>query len=209
MIDADPIVWAVGCVVKDDPLENALHTVKLKLNYIVEQTGADEHQLYLTGGNNFRYDIDINYKANRVQAKPHWFHEIREYMSSIWGAEIVDGIEADDAIGLASDPKTSIICSIDKDLDQLPGKHYNYNQDRLYNVTYEEGMHFFYKQMLMGDRADNIEGIKGIGKVKAEKMLSDLSLDKKMCKVGLEYACHFDDPEDVYMKNSKLLWILR
>ena len=37
LIDADPIVWAIGCVVKDDPIENALHTVKLKLNDIIEK----------------------------------------------------------------------------------------------------------------------------------------------------------------------------
>ena len=61
----------------------------------------------------------------------------------------------------------------------------------------------------MGDRADNIAGIKGVGPVKAEKMLAGLPLDKKNCRVGLEYACHFDDAEDKYLQNSILLWILR
>lgn len=211
LIDADPIVWAVGCVVKDDPIENALHTVKLKLNDIIEKSGADSYDIFLTGGGNFRKDVHDSYKANRDDGdRPYHFDAIRQYMVDVWGGTIYEGVEADDAIGLASTADDStIICSIDKDLDQLPGVHYNYNKNSIYEVSYEQGMHFFFKQMLMGDRADNIGGIKGVGPKTAEKLLQGLSEAEKRCCVGLQYAIHFDDPEEMYVRNSLLLWILR
>jgi len=70
-------------------------------------------------------------------------------------------------------------------------------------------MYLFYKQMLMGDSADNIKGIPGVGPKKAEKLLDGLDLKDMACLVGLQYAIHFDDPETEWLTNSKLLWILR
>ena len=208
LIDADPIVWAVGCVVKEDPLENALHSVKMMLNNILDKTECDDHQLFLTGERNFRKEVHESYKANRKQERPHWYNEIRQYMIDHWGAEVVDEVEADDALGLNANDST-ILVSIDKDLDQIPGMHYNYNKDSAYYVNSEEGDRFFWTQMLTGDRADNIAGIAGIGPVKAGRILDGLTSEACRCEVGVQYAIHFDDPEEMYERNAKLLWILR
>jgi hypothetical protein len=42
----------------------------------------------------------------------------------------------------------------------VAGWHYNFVKKDKYYVTAEEGMRFFYRQILTGDRADNIQGIK-------------------------------------------------
>lgn len=209
LIDGDPLVYAVGFATGEDPLENALHSIKLKLNFILDRTERDEHQIFLSSSSNFRYDVHSGYKANRDTSKrPYHYEAIRAYLEEIWKAEVVDGIEADDALGLAQNDST-IICTIDKDLDQIPGMHYNYNKDRLYHVTYDDGMKFFYTQMLTGDRADNIEGIRGIGPVNAKRILHGLTEQEMRCEVGMQYALHFDDPEEMYERNARLLWILR
>ena len=209
LIDGDPIVYAVGFATGEDPLENALHSVKVKLNYIMEQTETTKCRVFLSPEKNFRTEICSDYKANRDTSKrPYHYEEIRNYLFDTWKAEVIDGLEADDALGINQTDST-IICTIDKDLDQIPGLHYNYNKDRLYNVTYDEGMKFFHTQMLTGDRADNIQGIRGVGPVKAKHLLEGLTEAEMWCAVGLEYALHFDDPEEVYERNAKLLWILR
>ena len=66
-------------------------------------------------------------------------------------------------------------------------------------------------QMLMGDPADNVVGIPGIGPKTAEKILNkgEEMGSLRRCIVGHEYAKHFDDPEEMYTKNARLLFIMR
>lgn len=209
LIDGDPLVYAVGFATGEDPIENALHSIKLKLNFIMDRCNRNDCRIFLSPEKNFRNELTPEYKATRnPKGRPTHYQAIRDYLTEVWAAEIVDNIEADDALGLAQTDST-IICSIDKDLDQIPGEHFNYNKDHHYEVTYDEGMKFFWTQMLTGDRADNIRGIHRVGPKTAEKLLDGLSEHEMRCQVGLQYALHFDDPEAMYELNSKLLWILR
>ena len=68
---------------------------------------------------------------------------------------------------------TSIIVSIDKDFDQVPGWHYNFVKGEKYYVDDDQGFYNFCAQLLTGDRADNIIGLRGIGPVGAAKILGD------------------------------------
>jgi DNA polymerase-1 len=63
------------------------------------------------------------------------------------------------------------ICSIDKDMQQIPGAHYNWNTGKKFVVTKEDADWSFYMQILTGDPGDGYTGIPGIGKVKAAKIL--------------------------------------
>jgi 5'-3' exonuclease len=58
--------------------------------------------------------------------------------------------------------------------------------------------------MLMGDRADNIVGIKGIGEVKATKMLAKAQTESEMLAVCLEAL-----GEERLKENGLLLWLRR
>jgi 5'-3' exonuclease len=130
---------------------------------------------------------------------------------SAWGCEVIEGQEADDAIGIAAynygdDDEAYIIMSIDKDLDMIRGWHYNFTKDIKYFVQEDETLRTFYTQVLTGDRVDNIPGLKGIGPKKAEKILKDCTTEKEMYAAVLEA---YDNNEEYLWEQAKLLWIRR
>lgn len=137
--------------------------------------------VYLTGADNFRERIATErvYKGNRNRLlRPYYYEECRLYLRERWQAQVIDGYEADDAISIESrslwDKQVPhIIATVDKDLDQIPGPHYDYNKKVWYHVDKEDAMMFFYEQVLQGDSTDNIPGIYRMGKTKAKDLVKD------------------------------------
>jgi 5'-3' exonuclease len=80
----------------------------------------------------------------------------------------------------------AVIVSIDKDFKQVPGLLYNPTKDEWTEVSEEEGLLFFYTQLLTGDRVDNIQGVNKIGPKTAEKILEGASTKEEMWKSCLE-----------------------
>jgi hypothetical protein len=99
-----------------------------------------------------------------------------------------------------------VICSVDKDLDQIPGWHYNFVKGTAYHITPEEGMYRFYKQILTGDSADNIIGLKGVGPIRADKMLEDCDTEEKLYEACL---AAYDGDAGRVLENAQLLWLRR
>jgi len=193
LVDADLVAYrcAASCqkqgVVTED-FGIAQGRASNLLNSILEATKATDKVLYLSGGENFRKAVVPTYKANRVdQERPHYLEALREYLVTEWGAKVTDGIEADDALGIAqtvAPEGTTVICSLDKDLKQVPGYHYTWEMNgtgstgkawkreaALSLVKPQEGMFSFYWQMVMGDRADNVPGFDGKLRVAVPKFL--------------------------------------
>lgn len=210
--------------INPDPIENCLHSVKLMLSSIVEDSGADEYVVYLTGEGNYREEVAtiLPYKGNRTAAKPFHYQNIRDYLTGKHRAEVVDGMEADDMMGIVQYKNwkyehglDTVICSIDKDLDMIPGWHYNWNKQEKYYVDDDEGMRHYYHQLLTGDRTDNIQGIPGIGKQKADKLLSQCTTEEDMWETVLDaYMAYYNELSAsevmcVVKENAKLLWIVR
>ena len=136
--------------------------------------------MFLTGKNNFRKRINPQYKANRKDTiPPIYLQQCRDFLIQEWNAEVSEGCEADDELGIAQGEST-ILCTLDKDLDMIPGLHYNWMHNNIYEVSELEGLQFFYKQLLIGDRSDNIFGVDGIGKVKAAKLIDHLTTEEEM-----------------------------
>lgn len=220
MVDADYLIYRVGFAVKDDePLEYALSTVKSSLLNIWERfPEAKNRRLFLTGRDNFRdklATIQI-YKGNRDPShKPKFYSEIKEYLVGVHGAEVVSGMEAEDACGIqqyAHKDASTVIVGVDKDLMCIPGFHYNPVKEALVYVTLAEANEHFWKQVLMGDRTDNIRGIDGIGPKTADKLL--IPCEKEWIKmrdvVLAQYKKqHGDDAERAMDETAKLVWILR
>ena len=203
--------WAdeVNTYVKAEPLSHCLHTVKQMLHRILRAVEAEDYAIFLTGRANFRLDIDPEYKANRKDApKPIYLQDIRDYLTKNWQALVVDYMEADDALGLMQADDT-VICTIDKDLDLVPGKHYNWKREEMYEVSDEEASRKFYTQLLMGDRVDNIKGVPGIGIKKAEKILADCECAAEMHDrvLGIYLEKFEEDGKKEFIKNARLLWI--
>lgn len=220
ILDLDIIVYRVGFAVKDDePIEYALSTTKNAIHNILDRFPDRTSQwLYLSGKGNYRDDLATFavYKGNRDPShRPHYYAEIKEYMLAHQGAILIEGQEADDAIvqkQWENKDKSTVICSIDKDLRTCPGFHYNFVKDTLDYVEMVDANAFFFHQLLVGDRTDNIPGIKGVGEVKAKKLLDPCQKDvNKMREVVVqEYKKQYGmDAERAYHEISNLLWIRR
>lgn len=178
-IDGDIIVYSCGFAAEGEPVENCLHSVKKMVEGIVNATSATSHTIYLTGSNNFRKEVATiqEYKGNRKDTpKPTHYQAIRDYLIDVHKAELIEDMEADDALAIAAHASTAdtyVIATIDKDLDMVEGWHYNWRRDELYEVGKEEGMRNFYKQLLTGDSSDNIPGLFKLTGKKALKKIKD------------------------------------
>lgn len=161
------------------PLEFALEATRTQMQNIIEEIGAKHVKIFLSGDTNYRYALAKQrpYKGNRTADKPVHYGAIRQYLSDRWGAEVVDKIEADDQLSiLARSPDLSgraVIATIDKDLDQIPGAHYNYMKKVSYDIDPIEAELFFYQQCISGDATDNIPGCYKMGAVKAQRLVYD------------------------------------
>ena len=203
LIDADIVAYRVACTLQEDDAEDFVYARAEDLvDQILVNTEATEYRLFLTGKDNFRYTIYPEYKAHRPKEKPFWLESIRQYLIATFNAEVIDGMEADDALGLNQTDDT-IICSIDKDLLMIPGKHFNFVKDEFYDITEFEGLKHFYKQCLMGDRSDNIKGIEKIGTKKAEKLLAECETEKHL----FDAVRNAYGNDDEFKMNAQVLWI--
>lgn len=190
LIDGDIVAHRVAWTTENDNESIAKFRADDMLDGILLDTGAIEFTIFLSdrAENNFRYKIYKEYKANRASLpRPRFLETLKEYLVTRWEARIAYGHEADDALGIEQcnrnvgyskedlfDAQTSCICSIDKDLLQIPGNHYNFVKKEFIYVSPDIGLQHFYRQILIGDTSDNIGGCKGIGPVKAERILAPL-----------------------------------
>lgn len=192
LIDGDILCYRVGFTTEAEELYIAKVRIDDYIDKILDSVRADRFTIFLSDDseNNFRKRIYPEYKANRTQPKPRHLDALRLYLVETHLAVIAAEEEADDAMGIMQckyeNKDHCIICSIDKDLLQIPGYHYNFVRETQVYVTPEEGMRTFYQQLLKGDKVDNIPGIYGIGDVKAEKLLKEAKTEEEMFKVCME-----------------------
>jgi hypothetical protein len=210
-----------------EPLEYCLSSVKRMVKNIVEDCGADTYTLVLSGKDNFRMDVATlrPYKGNRVSAKPFYFDDIKAYMINVLNTHVTYGEEADDYLSYTSLDTGDIIATIDKDLRNTAGKHYNWNRKCLDEVSEIEANCNFWTQMLTGDATDNIPGLFRLTGVKASKAFKDevdacytydgmrtvvihtyqRAFEKKMG----DDAPSFDEQEAMLTEIGQLLWMRR
>lgn len=239
LIDADLVAYrsAASCEptrIKPDreAREVAILRADELMRRILHETGAESYRAFIGGEDNFRYKIYPEYKANRTdKPKPEYLQDVRAFLVSEWNAEIVNGMEADDAMAIAQtkelyysdEPETmgelipdqcsSIICSIDKDLLQTAGWHYNFVRLERQFVDELAGLKHFYTQLILGDQSDNIPGYDGKMRPKVPQFLQPCidsiwrSTDEyEMFSIVLEM--YGGDTERLH-RNALLLYILR
>lgn len=179
LLDGDIFAFRVACTTEGLPEGIARARLEDMLDVAILESGIDSYRVFLTGENNFRKQIYPEYKANRTKPKPEHLQFLREWLKTHWEAEEEEGLEADDLLGI-NQTENTIILSIDKDLLQVPGEHYNFVKKEFNIVSPIEGLQSFYRQLLIGDRSDNIFGISGIGPVKANKLINSISNEQAM-----------------------------
>ena len=205
-----------------EPLPNALYNVRSIVNATAEAMQADPKEdvlVYLSGPTNFRTGVAtiLPYKGNRDPAhKPVHAADIKAMIRREYTTRTSEDEEADDQIAYEHyadwlhDPYSTVIATVDKDLDMIPGLHYNFRKKESYYVTPEQGIWWFYRQCLTGDTTDNIPGIDGVGPVRAAKLLPPVGAGvEELHRVVLgEYAKAFGDQADArLLEVGRLLWI--
>lgn len=162
-----------------------------KLERIYDKTGCREAEMHFsTGKSNFRFTIDPQYKAHRSGRSPTDLMLLKEKLLDNFPGTMNEEIEADDIVVYKAmqDPEKYVMCAVDKDLlYAVPGKHFNYYESAKYNiemkwtdiVTIVDAIVWPYKQAIIGDKADNIQGIKGKGPAAANKIFAGCTNDKE------------------------------
>jgi len=172
-----------------DTEENAIAATRTKL-FSIEKEIREHYGLVrfdsittiLSGPGNFREALATRfpYKGNRDPShKPYWYQSIRNYITGSWGGIVVTGREADDECSILARKDLAagadyIIATIDKDLDQIPGKHFNYLKRVFYALSETESEQFFWEQCLSGDATDGIPGCFKMGGVRAKSVVQSI-----------------------------------
>ena len=158
LIDGDLVCYRSAASAEKDEENIALIRANRTLQDIVSVTDASDVKLFLSGTANFRYGLYPEYKANRKDmVRPRHLELVREFLVTKWTCSVTDGIEADDALGIAHQAAPgSVLVSIDKDLLQLPGHHYDFVKLIWREIDELQGLRNFYTQLIEGDASDNI-----------------------------------------------------
>jgi DNA polymerase-1 len=184
VIDCDPLLWAAAYMNKDMNNDHVmLQTLDHMFTNILINTKADEYVGFLQGADpSHRHKMFADYKGTRPP-KPDWFRvseqSLKDQLHHHWKCEYAMGQETDDCIASVVEKykgtdTVTIVCSIDKDFNQLEGEIYNPRKNETITVTEFEAEYNLAKQILMGDRVDNIQGLPGIGPKKAQDYLEVL-----------------------------------
>ena len=201
-----------------------LNNITLKILDSVEATKIkiDSIEYFVTNcKNSIRKKIDTNYKANRKPTSiGKWVSLLRNELISDGVVSWSDEWEADDLIAdRASDIPYygCVIISLDKDLMQIPGVHFNYYKDKesgqmrgLSHTSKLDSFRSLAYQMLTGDSTDNIKGIPKIGIKRANDILghckTEYGLFRNVVQAYYEFKDRFEEePRIELMKNFRLL----
>lgn len=228
LLDADIVAFRAAAAAEKEDEGIARYYADQLIDQLLLETKSDSYNLYLTGDNNFRYQIYPEYKAQRIDMyRPRHLKYVRDYLLSI-RAELSDGCEADDLMGIEQCAnKDTVIVTLDKDLQMIPGLHYSWEisgvsvrKDKATgeeirtpwtkaavwtDTNEDECRRFFWTQVLTGDVADNIKGATGVGKVGASKAFAGCESDADYFEAALPF---FSCKEELEM-NAACLWIWR
>ena len=177
------------------------------------------------GGSKRRKKINPNYKSNRTPkrvTKFDAFNSLEEEKESmkiqfrrlltylellpidVYG---VDNVEADDVIAYISQnilEKEVIIMSADQDFLQLvndrivvwsPNKKKYYTEEQIFTEYGIPAHNFLMYKCLMGDKSDNLEGIKGLGPKKIRKVIPEITGKE----LNLDYLVQYASTQDTLM----------
>ena len=210
LIDMDIITYHACFSAEGDTISGVVEKLNDIMESILDATEVPcEYQGYLTGTDNFRHELSDIYKAQRPKDKPLYYKFARQYLIDNWGAIVVDGQEADDAIAIEATRlgfDNVIIVSIDKDFKQLPCLIYNYQKNTWHQSDEWQASVNFYTQILVGDASDNIKGVVGIGPVKAAKLLLDCKTEQDLYQTCLKA---YEGNSEEVLKSGRLLWLRR
>tara|TARA_B110000196_G_C21010445_1_gene597598 strand:+ start:35 stop:847 length:813 start_codon:yes stop_codon:yes gene_type:complete len=229
IVDADTPIQRIGFLDLKDYTEyerasdaNMIHVVAGATKYAAQEFGlsgiceADVH-LHFTGAQRPRmrnkYDQYEIYKEGRSKKGKKGPVFVGEMTSDLyekhnheWTFHIADATEkeADDTVVSHAYECLSlgipyVIVGVDKDLKQAAGLHYNFVKKSGEFISKLEADLFIYYQLLVGDAADSIGGVLGIGPVKAKQLLGKCTSASRAHEIVEEiYHDRYHDDEIFY-----------
>jgi len=188
LIDGDQFLYR-GCVAVEQEVkwdsenwvlfsneEDAYKTVLRSFEKLTEKFDTDKVRIAFSEGVSFRKGLFPDYKTNRAETrKPMCYFQVRERIMGEFPSLMIDGLEADDLMGIwaTRDDGDYIIISQDKDLKTIPNTRiYSGTGDEVIQTTQNSADTFWLYQTLIGDTADGYPGCPGIGPKKAEVLLA-------------------------------------
>ena len=185
--------------------KDAYSCVKRELNKIANKFGSfDEMILFFSDSKNFRKDIQADYKGHRNRKKPCGYRRVINKLSEEYSVFKMPTLEADDAMGIyATQYPGNIIVSPDKDMRQIPGMLWNF--DESFTITKEEGAKWHLIQSMAGDNTDGYAGVPGIGVKRATSLFEEKGYSWKTVVDAFKEK---DLSEEVALTNARLARIL-
>ena len=175
LIDADFIVYK-SCAAAETEVDfgndvilvtsnfsDAYRATEREITKIQNKLGAfADVILFFSDSENFRKKILPEYKGHRNRKKPCGYKRVINALRKKYKVIIKPTLEADDSMGVyATKYPGNIIVSPDKDMKQIPGKLYNF--DEMFTISPEEGAKWHLIQTMAGDQTDGYSGVPGIG----------------------------------------------
>jgi hypothetical protein len=234
LLDGD--VYAYRCASSCNPTQKkpyqedeqaALARLEVMVQTTFKATSPKDFECYLGGKTNWRTAIYPEYKANRKDtARPIHLDACRNYLIERYEAQVVEGKEADDALGISQTAYgvESIISTNDKDMRTIPGRHHNPVTGETFFVSPFDALRYFYTQVVLGDKADNIPGYDGalrsvmpkfIERLCAplQEMTEEWDMYRHVCSVYADYGVPIDSTDghriSIMHKHAACLYIQR
>jgi len=217
LIDADFIVykacaaaeteidWGDDTILVTSNFSDAYGATKRELNKLENKFGSlSTLILFFSDSVNFRKKILESYKGHRNRKKPCGYKRVINTLSKEYKVILKPTLEADDSMGIYSTKYPgNMIVSPDKDMRQIPGKLYNF--DETFTVTPEEGAKWHLIQTLAGDQTDGYGGVPGIGVKRAVSLFEEKGYS---WQTVLSAFADKDLPETEALVNARLARIL-
>ena len=128
--------------------------------------------LFFSDSENFRKKILPDYKGHRNRKKPCGYKRVINALRKEYKVIMKPGLEADDSMGIYSTKYPgNIIASPDKDMRQIPGQLYNF--DETFTIEANAGATWHLIQTLSGDQTDGYGGVPGVGVKRAETIFNE------------------------------------
>ena len=217
LIDADFIVykacaaaeteidWGDDTILVTSNFSDAYGATKRELNKLENKFGSlSSLILFFSDSVNFRKKILPEYKGHRNRKKPCGYKRVINALRKEYKVIIKPTLEADDSMGIyARKYPGNCIVSPDKDMRQIPGQLYNF--DETFTVTSEAGAKWHLIQTCSGDQTDGYSGISGVGVKRAEALFKEKGYSWKTVVDAFIERGHSEEEALINARLAKIL----
>lgn len=182
--------------------------INREIDNLLTRFDTDKIILFFTAPDNFRKDVDPDYKGNRTKRKPCGYKKLVNWGKETWPSQTYPRLEADDVLGIVATNGSIddfVLVSPDKDMQQIPCRLYDLKTE--YTQTPEAAEYKLWEQTLTGDATDGYKGCIGVGPKRASQILKKAK--GKYWEVVVEAFKEAGQTEADALRNLQLARILQ